>query len=336
MDKPEAPPPADPGEPQASRVTTIVLIVSLVLVVLIAGVLGTVAVLMTKNPDQPLLGGAPPVRLAVPLHFAPVREVKAAPCQAGEQAVPDEEQRTCYVLEDGVTVLSVQRIEPVREKDGQYSVRIAVAAGFKDRMVELVDELAPDQRQLAVVLAPEQPDAPKTVVAAPIVTEQMDGDSLRIAGFTKEQADALTSRLLGPVASGAPTGAPTGGPAGTPTSAPTGVQPPGTGNTQPGTGNTQPGTGSTQPGTGNTQPGTGNTQPGTGNTPPGTGTTNTQPGTTNPASGTGRSGTDPRYGSCKEAVAHGYGPYSRGVHEEYSWYTDTDGNGVACNSGDMS
>ncbi|MFD0478184.1 hypothetical protein ACFQ0B_65910 [Nonomuraea thailandensis] len=59
MDKPEEPPPADPGEPTASRLTTIVLIVSLVLVVLIAGVLGTVAVLMTKSPDMPLLGAPP-------------------------------------------------------------------------------------------------------------------------------------------------------------------------------------------------------------------------------------------------------------------------------------
>ncbi|MEV4546690.1 excalibur calcium-binding domain-containing protein [Nonomuraea wenchangensis] len=297
MEKPEAQPPADPEEPQASRLTTIVLIVSLVLVVLVAGVLGTVAVLMTRNPDQPLLGGAPPVRLAVPLHFAPVKEYKPAPCP-GEQAVLDEEQRTCYLLEDGVTVLSVQRIEPIREKDGQYSVRIAVAAGFKDKLVELVDELEPDQRQLAVVLAPAEPEQPKTVVAAPVVTEPMSGDSLRIAGFTKEEADALSARLLGPSAGASP-----------PTSQPA---------TDPGT-PTNPGTdpGASPP---VTPPASSGTDPGA---------------ATSPASDTGSGGNDPRYASCKEAVAHGYGPYSKDSHAEYSWYPDTDGNGVACNSGDM-
>ncbi|MEV5556541.1 excalibur calcium-binding domain-containing protein [Nonomuraea wenchangensis] len=297
MDKPEAQPPADPEEPQASRLTTIVLIVSLVLVVLVAGVLGTVAVLMTRNPDQPLLGGAPPVRLAVPLHFAPVKESKPAPCP-GEQAVLDEEQRTCYLLEDGVTVLSVQRIEPIREKDGQYSVRIAVAAGFKDKLVELVDELEPDQRQLAVVLAPAEPEQPKTVVAAPVVTEPMSGDSVRIAGFTKEEADALSARLLGPSAGASP-----------PASQPA---------TDPGT-PTNPGTdpGASPP---VTPPASSGTDPGA---------------ATSPASDTGSGGNDPRYASCKEAVAHGYGPYSKDSHAEYSWYPDTDGNGVACNSGDM-
>ncbi|MFG1611975.1 excalibur calcium-binding domain-containing protein [Nonomuraea wenchangensis] len=297
MDKPEAQPPADPEEPQASRLTTIVLIVSLVLVVLVAGVLGTVAVLMTRNPDQPLLGGAPPVRLAVPLHFAPVKESKPAPCP-GEQAVLDEEQRTCYLLEDGVTVLSVQRIEPIREKDGQYSVRIAVAAGFKDKLVELVDELEPDQRQLAVVLAPAEPEQPKTVVAAPVVTEPMSGDSLRIAGFTKEEADALSARLLGPSAGASP-----------PASQPA---------TDPGT-PTNPGTdpGASPP---VTPPASSGTDPGA---------------ATSPASDTGSGGNDPRYASCKEAVAHGYGPYSKDSHAEYSWYPDKDGNGVACNSGDM-
>ncbi|GAA1750034.1 excalibur calcium-binding domain-containing protein [Nonomuraea bangladeshensis] len=308
MDKPEAQPPADPEEPQASRLTTIVLIVSLVLVVLVAGVLGTVAVLMTKNPDQPLLGGAPPVRLAVPLHFAPVKDTKPAPCP-GEQAVLDEEQRTCYLLEDGVTVLSVQRIEPIREKDGQYSVRIAVAAGFKDKLVELVDELEPDQRQLAVVLAPAEPEQPKTVVAAPVVTEPMNGDSLRIAGFTKEEADALTARLLGPSAGASPAASPPGTDPGT----------------DPGTG-TNPGTdpGATPPTTPPaTPPASSGTQPGAA----------TSPGVTSPASGAG--GEDPRYASCKEAVAHGYGPYSKDSHAEYFWYPDTDRNGVACNSGDL-
>ncbi|TDD27265.1 hypothetical protein E1286_47305, partial [Nonomuraea terrae] len=203
MDIPEEPPTADPGEPKASRLTTIVLIVSLVLVVLVAGVAGTVAVLMTRNPDAPLFGGTPPQRLAVPVHFAPVRETKPAPCP-GDPAVLDEEQTTCYLLEDGVTVSAVQRVEPVREKDGTYSVRIAVASGFKERLVQLIDELAPEQQQVAVVLAPEDPQQPKTVLVAPVVTQPMDGDSLSIAGFTQQDAEALTTRLLGTTPTSSP------------------------------------------------------------------------------------------------------------------------------------
>nr|WP_055503309.1 excalibur calcium-binding domain-containing protein [Nonomuraea pusilla] len=316
MDKPEQPPPAAPGEPKASRLTTIVLIVALVLVVLVAGVLATVAVLMTKSPDVPLLGGAPPQRLATPIHFAPVRETKPAPCP-GEQAVLDEAQTTCYLLEDGVTVLAVQRIQSVREKNGQYSVRIAVAAGFKEKLVQLIDEQVAEQRQVAVVLAPEQPDAPKTVVAAPIVTQGMDGDSLSITGFSQADAEELAAVLLGSSAS------PPASPAASPPASQPGTDP---GATNPGT--TNPGT--TNPGTtGSTNSGTTGTT-GTG----GTGDPGGGPPRTNPASG-GRRTPDPRLGSCKEAVAQGYGPYSKGLHEEYSWYTDVDGNGVACNSADL-
>ncbi|MGN9845005.1 excalibur calcium-binding domain-containing protein [Nonomuraea sp. H19] len=310
MDKPEVPPPADPGEPKASRLTTIVLIVSLVLVVLAAGVLGTVAVLMTRNPDTPLLGATPPQRLAVPIHFAPVRETKPAPCP-GQQAVLDEDQSTCYLLEDGVTVGAVQRIEAVREKDGQYSVRLAIAPAFKERMVQLIDEMVPDQRAVAIVLAPEQPDQPKTVLAAPIVTEPLDGDSMSIAGFTKEDADTLVTRLLGAPSTPADTGTSPSQPA----------TPPDTGTgTTPGAPTTTPGTGTT-PGAPTTTPGTTGTSPGA-------------TGATNPATNGGRA-TDRRYASCKEAVAAGDGPYSKGTHEEYFWYVDVDKNGVACNSADI-
>ncbi|MEQ4716553.1 excalibur calcium-binding domain-containing protein [Nonomuraea sp. B19D2] len=325
MDKPEEPPTAEPGEPKASRLTTIVLIVSLVLVVLVAGVLGTIAVLMTRNPDTPLLGNAPAQQLAVPIHFAPVRQAKAAPCP-NEKAVLDEQQTTCYLLEDGVTVDLVQRVEPVREKDGQYSVRIAVAPKYKERLVQLIDELVPDQRQVAIVLAPAQPDAPKVVLAAPIVTQYMDGDSMSIAGFEKEEADALVARLLGTQSSQdtAPTSpAPTGPAATGAPSQPSGTTPPQTGNQQ----STNPGT--TNPGT--TNPGT--TNPGTTN-PGATNPVGSNPTATNPASGTRRT-PDKRYASCKEAVAAGDGPYTKGTHEEYSWYADVDRNGVACNSGDL-
>jgi hypothetical protein len=42
------------------------------------------------------------------------------------------------------------------------------------------------------------------------------------------------------------------------------------------------------------------------------------------------SGNDPRYGTCTEAKAHGYGPYRSGVDPEYAWYTDRDHDGVVC------
>ncbi|WP_049570893.1 excalibur calcium-binding domain-containing protein [Nonomuraea sp. SBT364] len=281
MDKPEEPPPADPGPPRASRLTTIVLTVSLVLVVLIAGVLGTIAVLMTRSPDSPFLGGDPPQRLSVPIHFAPVRDTKAAPCP-GEEAALDDAQTTCYLLEDGVTVNAVQEIGAVREPDGTYSVRIAVAPAFKQKLADLIDEQVTDQRTVAVVLVP------RTVVAAPIVTQAMDGDSLSIVGFAKAEAEALAARLSGgtaPPASGQPTGAPT-------TGAPTAGAP-------------------------------------TAGAPTAGAPTSDNPGDT------GAGGLDPKFAGCKEALAAGFGPYTKGIRPEYEWYTDVDNNGIACNTGDL-
>lgn len=43
----------------------------------------------------------------------------------------------------------------------------------------------------------------------------------------------------------------------------------------------------------------------------------------------GHRGSDPRFGTCTEAVAAGYGPYRRG-QREYAWYDDADGDGVVC------
>lgn len=40
--------------------------------------------------------------------------------------------------------------------------------------------------------------------------------------------------------------------------------------------------------------------------------------------------TDPRFDTCTEAEAAGYGPYRRGVDEEYGWYEDRDGDGLVC------
>ncbi|GLZ82021.1 hypothetical protein Afil01_68280 [Actinorhabdospora filicis] len=39
---------------------------------------------------------------------------------------------------------------------------------------------------------------------------------------------------------------------------------------------------------------------------------------------------DPRYKTCKEANAHGYGPYRKGVDPEYDWYIDRDKDGLVC------
>ncbi len=44
----------------------------------------------------------------------------------------------------------------------------------------------------------------------------------------------------------------------------------------------------------------------------------------------GSGGTDPQFGTCGEANDAGYGPYTRGVDEEYDWYTDRDDDGVVC------
>ncbi|WP_207944954.1 excalibur calcium-binding domain-containing protein [Actinomadura rubrisoli] len=42
------------------------------------------------------------------------------------------------------------------------------------------------------------------------------------------------------------------------------------------------------------------------------------------------SGLDPRFDTCKEANAHGYGPYQKGTDPEYDWYIDRDGDGLDC------
>ena len=52
---------------------------------------------------------------------------------------------------------------------------------------------------------------------------------------------------------------------------------------------------------------------------------------TPPTSGGG--GLDPRYSTCSEAKAAGYGPYVQGVDAEYSWYRDGDNDGTVCEQG---
>ncbi|MGC5022787.1 excalibur calcium-binding domain-containing protein [Micromonospora sp. DT47] len=43
--------------------------------------------------------------------------------------------------------------------------------------------------------------------------------------------------------------------------------------------------------------------------------------------------TDPRFGTCKEANAAGYGPYRRGIDPEYTWYRDRNADGLVCERG---
>ncbi|MEU7453335.1 SecDF P1 head subdomain-containing protein [Streptosporangium roseum] len=163
---------------------------------LTTGVLGTLAVLMTRNPDMPL-GAPPPRRLSVPIHFAPVTGSQPGAC-ATPEGVPDDTGQTCYTLAGGVSVTAVHKIETVLESSGAYSVRIAFAPAFRDQINDLTQEAV--KQQLAIVVG-------EKVVAAPRVAQVITEDSLSIAGsFTKEQADAMVARLRG--AAGAVTPSP--------------------------------------------------------------------------------------------------------------------------------
>ncbi|MCT9930009.1 excalibur calcium-binding domain-containing protein [Planotetraspora sp. A-T 1434] len=307
---PEGPP--APDGPQATRGTTVALVVALVLVVVMTGVLGAVAILMTRNPDAPPLSQTPVRHLQVPMHFAPVTGVTGAPC-AGTDAIPDSAGAKCYQLDPGVTVSTVQKIEPVPERDGTYSIRLELSPSSRDQIAELTHETV--KQQLAIVVA-------EKVVAAPRVAQEITQGSLSIAGFTKAEADALVSTLTGAVPGQQPAV-----PSTTP-SPPAGQQPTtGTGITEPGqTQSVQPQPGVTQQGTG--QPGTG--QPGA----LGAGTAQPTPGQAIRPVGQHTAGTM-RFATCKEATEHGQGPFFKGRHQEYYWYTDVDHDGVACDPDDL-
>ncbi len=281
-------PAAPSGPPRAARSTTIVLIVALFVGILVTGVLGTIAVLMTRQPDLPL-GAPPPKRLATPIHFAPVTGVKAAPCP-GAEAVLDDAGTTCYQLDPGVTVTSVIKVETVAEKDGTYDVRVVLAPDSRQRLADLIRDSV--DQQLAIVVADR-------VVTAPRVAQPITQDSLSITGLSKEAAEGLFARLMG--TTGTVTGVPNTGttaPASSPTSQST--CPPNTSATggpiiNPPTGNAgtgNPGTGTGNSGTGTGNPGTGTGNPGSGN--PGTGTNSGLPGSASdcpPGSGTSTGGT---------------------------------------------
>ncbi len=49
-----------------------------------------------------------------------------------------------------------------------------------------------------------------------------------------------------------------------------------------------------------------------------------------PLVGSGKQATDPRFPTCKAAIAAGYGPYVQGRDVEYDWYRDGDKDGIAC------
>ncbi|MEV0974154.1 excalibur calcium-binding domain-containing protein [Microtetraspora glauca] len=306
---------AQQGPAQATRGTTIVLAVALVLVVVMTGVLGAVAVLMTRNQDTPPLSRTAPRTLQTSIHFAPVTGVRQGPC-TGTDAVPDDAGTTCYQLDPGVTVTTVQKIEPVAEQNGTYSIRVVLSPATREQVAELTRETV--KQQLAIVVG-------EKVVAAPRVAQEITQDSLSIAGFTKADADALIARLLG---SGA-------GDTGTGTTGDTG----GAGDTTGGTGDTTGGTGGPNP-----QQSTAGTQPpaptgaATG-ADTGTTTGNTTGDTTGATQAHvtqgGQSREPGRYATCKEARAAGYGPYTKGVHKEYAWYVDANNDGVACNSPDL-
>ncbi|WP_433348203.1 SecDF P1 head subdomain-containing protein [Microtetraspora malaysiensis] len=345
---PASGPAAPPGPPQATRGTTIVLAVALVLVVVMTGVLGAVAVLMTRNPDSPPLSRAPLRTLRTSIHFAPVTGVRAAPC-TGTDAVPDDAGTTCYQLDPGVTVTSVQKIERVAEQNGTFSVRVVLSPTTREQVADLTRETV--KQQLAIVVGDQ-------VIAAPRVAQEITQDSLSIAGFTGPNADALIARLLGSGAgdgdtSGTTGGDTTGNPGGTTDTGTTG----GTGGTtDTTTGGTTGGTGDTTGTTGGTPGGTTDTGTTGGTTDTAGGTTGTTGGTTGTTGGTGgatgttggttggatdttqnRTGSTEtgRFATCKEAREAGYGPYTRGVHKEYAWYVDVNHNGVACDSGDL-
>ena len=52
--------------------------------------------------------------------------------------------------------------------------------------------------------------------------------------------------------------------------------------------------------------------------------------TSDPNPNSGTSGNDPRYATCKAAIAAGKGPYFKGTDPEYYWYRDGDKDGIAC------
>ena len=53
-------------------------------------------------------------------------------------------------------------------------------------------------------------------------------------------------------------------------------------------------------------------------------------GSPKPTPTSAKAGQDPRFGTCREAKANGFGPYVKGVDAEYDWYRDGDSDGTVC------
>ncbi|MFC4585019.1 excalibur calcium-binding domain-containing protein [Sphaerisporangium corydalis] len=330
---PGGPPGRPGGPPRAARSTTIALIAGLFVVIVVTGVLGTIAVLMTREPGLPL-GAKPPAHLATPIHFAPVTGVRPAPCP-GAEAVLDDAGTTCYQVAPGVTVTSVVKVETVADKDGTYAVRVVLAPESRRRLADLTRDAL---NQLLAVVVDDK------VVTAPRVAQAITEDSLSIAGLTKETADGLMNRLLGTGGAVTGTGTPTPGVTGPSPSAPqTGqpVTPPTTPATpiSPAATGASPGAPSgsaSQPGSVPLVPSGATHTPGAGGqTTPDAGASASPRTRATGVSTRSKRPPDPRFATCRQAHAAGYGPYTKGVHEEYSWYVDGDHDGVACERGDI-
>lgn len=67
-----------------------------------------------------------------------------------------------------------------------------------------------------------------------------------------------------------------------------------------------------------------------GELPPKRTITKSSPPTPNSTQPNSHGALDPRFGSCREALANGYGNYIKGVDLEYDWYRDGDSDGVVC------
>ena len=63
---------------------------------------------------------------------------------------------------------------------------------------------------------------------------------------------------------------------------------------------------------------------------PGGGNGSSGGGSTGGGGNSGGGGNDPRFSTCKEANANGYGPYKQGKDPEYYWYIDRDNDGTVC------
>lgn len=57
---------------------------------------------------------------------------------------------------------------------------------------------------------------------------------------------------------------------------------------------------------------------------------NATPETTRSTPDKGTGNLDPRFGTCREAIDAGYGPYDAGKDPEYDWYQDRDSDGAVC------